>query len=1068
MDVRNLWKRSVFFVPTAVIALVVFVGVIALVFDLPAPTIWRLLLAASASWAAAIAISSAMGTIRSGDAGGRDDRSTTLLNRVTGGDLEVTNAEIRKGTASEDMAVAMRALVLSLERTIGRFSQLSNDVKSVSDQIGSSGRSLARNARSQEESTRATATAIGQIDYTISSVQTNMESLAQNAEETSTSILEMSASIDEVSRIAETLAEFVDQTGSGIEQMIASINEVAANTESFSSFAIQTASSIVEMNATTQEIGRSARESSQLARFVTDAANEGRSAVDGTVEGMRKIQESVEHAKDVLSELGARSEEIGEIVRVIDEIAGQTNLLALNAAIIAAQAGDRGKGFAVVADEIRDLSERTSVSTEEIRTLIQNVQRSVERAVGQMTLSSDRVHDGVGLTARAKQVLEKILELTEKSNSSITEIARATDEQIRGSRAATEAIEEITKMVQQTANATAQQSQTSMAIGEQAAAVRDYTRHLKRAMQEQESGSRAISQAMENILGAVSGVVDSTKDLGTQSGSIVDAMQVVDRGARENNFVVSNLNQAASSLRHEASLLSAELSRFHLSEPQRGGSLRTATILPQVLSLDPIDCQFMALFFIHNAIHETLIKFGEGAELVPGLAESWEVFDGKRYRFHLRHNARFHNGRLMTAEDVRKTFLRLMSPKLNSPGRWLMRDLVGAQGVLDGKSTEASGMRVIDTHTIELELQEPLAFFPLLMTMPETSIIPVEETGDVEAYRLSGAGAGAFKVEEVVEGKHVRLVRHDGYHDSSKPRVDAIIFRLDIKDPKAFGDEVIEGNLDIAHRLPMQRVAELRKDPRHAPFLLDSISQHTSYVGYDSSTAPFNRIEVRQAVNYAIDRNRINERAFSGLSVVAHSLLPPGLMGYDAGLAGYQHDPERAKRLLREAGYGDGFELEYWTWDSDEFFISGQSQMVIEDLEKIGIRVKVSTHPAAAVRDRLRRKGHGLLFLGNWFADFPDPDNFFFIFFHSASQSIVGLHFENPGLDQRIDLGRRSGDIEQRAELYRELDRWILDQAPMATLFHERFFVFHRPEVRSLRTFLVPPPVRYQDLWLER
>src|SRR5439155_1896083 len=123
-----------------------------------------------------------------------------------------------------------------------------------------------------------------------------------------------------------------------------------------------------------------------------------------------------------------------------DEIAGQTNLLALNAPIIAAQAAERGKGFAVVADEIRDLSERTSVSTDEIRTLIENVQRGVPRAADQMNISSDRVSDGVGLTARASLVLDKILELTDRSTSSISEIARATEEQTRGSKAATAAI----------------------------------------------------------------------------------------------------------------------------------------------------------------------------------------------------------------------------------------------------------------------------------------------------------------------------------------------------------------------------------------------------------------------------------------------------------------------------------------------------------------------------------------------------------------------------------------------------------------------------------------------------
>ena len=201
---------------------------------------------------------------------------------------------------------------------------------------------------------------------------------------------------------------------------------------------------------------------------------------------MRRIESSVEEAKSALTELAERSDEIGEIVRVIDEIAGQTNLLALNAAIIAAQAGDRGRGFAIVADEIRDLSERTSASTDEIRTLIQNVQKSVTGAAEQMTMSAERVSDGVGLTARAEAVLEKILELTARSTTSIAEIAKATEEQARGSAAATDAIEQVTRMVQQTAAATQQQSQTSRNLGEQASTVHDTTAHLKRAVSEQE------------------------------------------------------------------------------------------------------------------------------------------------------------------------------------------------------------------------------------------------------------------------------------------------------------------------------------------------------------------------------------------------------------------------------------------------------------------------------------------------------------------------------------------------------------------------------------------------------
>ncbi|HEX2122374.1 MAG TPA: methyl-accepting chemotaxis protein, partial [Thermoanaerobaculia bacterium] len=384
-----------------------------------------------------------------------------LIDRVTTGDLSLTARDIVTETQSARMAAAMRALVATLERTIRRFGQLASDVSRVSEQISGRSRILARSASEQLSSTELTSSSVTQIDQSINNVRRSMEELSANAEETSTSILQMSASIEEVSRIADTLSEFVEQTSSAIEEMIASINEVATNTESFSSFALETASSMVQMNATTEEIRNSARQSSELARYVKDAANEGRSAVAGTVDGMRKIEVAVDEAKVALNDLAERSQEIGDIVRVIDDIAGQTNLLALNAAIIAAQAGERGRGFAVVADEIRDLSERTSVSTEEIRTLISNVQRGVERAAGQMTVGADRVADGVGLTARAVQVLDKILELTDRSTNSISEIARATEEQARGSAAATAAIEEVTKMVQQTAAATQQQSQTS-------------------------------------------------------------------------------------------------------------------------------------------------------------------------------------------------------------------------------------------------------------------------------------------------------------------------------------------------------------------------------------------------------------------------------------------------------------------------------------------------------------------------------------------------------------------------------------------------------------------------------
>jgi methyl-accepting chemotaxis protein/ABC-type transport system substrate-binding protein len=1047
-----------------IVCLFLFAGVILLIPTMTWPIYWRVVLAAIGCSAISIALFEwwLRTTLRRGES------TTELLNRVSAGDLSPSASDIKRSTRSERMANALRGLVANLERTIRRFAQLATDVATVSGQISGRARILARGAAEQLVSTESTSTSVTQIDQSINAVRRNMEELSANAEETSTSVLEMSASIEEVSRIADQLAEFVEQTSSAIEQMSASINQVATNTESFSSFATETASSMVEMNATTEEIGKSAKSSAELARYVKDAANEGRLAVSGTVEGMRKIQVAVDEAKLALGELADRSEEIGEIVRVIDEIAGQTNLLALNAAIIAAQAGERGKGFAVVADEIRDLSERTSVSTDEIRTLISNVQRAVMRAAEQMNIGADRVGDGVSLTARAEQVLDKILDLTARSTTSIAEIARATDEQARGSASATAAIEEVTKMVQQTATATQQQSQTARKTGEQAVVVRDYTKHLKRAMGEQESGSRAISRAMENVMGLVQSVLESTSILATESSAIVKAMAVIQLATRESNISIVDLNQTASTLSQESSLLSQELDRFNLPTPHEGGRVVTATVLWQQFTLDPIYIGAAALGFMSKAVHATVVMYGEGAELIPGLAERWEVLEGGHvYRFHLRRNVRFHNGRMLEAKDVHDSLVRLLLPELHSPSAWLLRNVRGSADVIDGRTRTLAGVMARDNHTVDIVLDEPLAFFLSLLTMHEAAIIPAEETRDAERFRVRPSGAGPFRVEETIEGQRIRLRRNQEYFRSGLPHLDALEFRLDLASFRDVADAFLHGELDVAHGIPLNMVKELRADSRYAPYLLQTIQLHTSYFGYDCSVAPFDKLEVRQAINHAINRERINERVFSGLGVIAHSLLPPGTLGYDPSLRGNDHDPDKARSLMHQAGLAGGFRVEYRTWESDEFNNSGQLALIVEDLAAIGIQIDINRYTAVEARKPLQRAGHGMAFCGNWYADFPDSDNFFYVFFHSDSGSIRGFYYHRPELDAQIIEARRSNDIERRAEIYRQLEGLVVREAPFVPLFHERMFVLTKPQVRGVRTSLVPPPVRYHEAWVE-
>ena len=163
-----------------------------------------------------------------------------------------------------------------------------------------------------------------------------------------------------------------------------------------------------------------------------------------------------------------------------------------------------------------------------------------------------------------------------------------------------------------------------------------------------------------------------------------------------------------------------------------------------------------------------------------------------------------------------------------------------------------------------------------------------------------------------------------------------------------------------------------------------------------------------------------------------------------------------------------GFNVEYRTWDTDEFNNSGLLAGVIEDLAAIGIEVNISSHSATEARRPLREAGHGMVFCGNWYADIPDSDNFFYVFFHSNSNAVRGIYFHRPELDRQIEEARRTIDIDRRTAIYRSLNEMVVKEAPIAPLFHERFFVAHKPHVRGLRTSLVPPPVRYNDVWIEQ
>ena len=295
------------------------------------------------------------------------------------------------------------------------------------------------------------------------------------------------------------LAESVDETAASIEEMTYSIKEVARNIEDLSLAAEQTATSMNEMDRSISEVENNVNAASQLADEVSQDAARGANAVQSTLKGIEQIRSTVSVASSVMSSLGGRINEIGNILGVIEEVAEQTNLLALNAAIIAAQAGEHGRGFAVVAEEIKDLSDKTGASTKEISALIRSIQEESTKAVAAIEAGERNVQTGVDLSNQAEEALAKILQSSEKSTQRFKSIASATAEQARGSKIVADAVERIARSVQQVAAATAEQARGSEQLMRSAETITDITHQVERASVEQGQGAERASTLVESL-----------------------------------------------------------------------------------------------------------------------------------------------------------------------------------------------------------------------------------------------------------------------------------------------------------------------------------------------------------------------------------------------------------------------------------------------------------------------------------------------------------------------------------------------------------------------------------------
>ena len=304
--------------------------------------------------------------------------------------------------------------------------EASVQVASSAGQISANAKLITQGAQSQAQAAEETSTSMEEMAASIQTVAGNAQSLAQYVDETSSSINEMGASIEQVAKSSGTLASTVAEASATIEEMTVSIDQTAKNLESLAETVAETSVTIEEMTSSIEAVARNAEvlntaasrasqtvsemagavnevakiaeEADRISQKASEDARTGDVAVTTTIQGMKTISDTMENTARVITSLGKRSQEIGKILEVIEEIADQTNLLALNAAIEAARAGEAGRGFAVVADEVRKLAERSVEATKEIGEVIRQVQQETTDAVDTAKAGASETKEGI--TAR--------------------------------------------------------------------------------------------------------------------------------------------------------------------------------------------------------------------------------------------------------------------------------------------------------------------------------------------------------------------------------------------------------------------------------------------------------------------------------------------------------------------------------------------------------------------------------------------------------------------------------------------------------------------------------------------
>jgi peptide/nickel transport system substrate-binding protein/oligopeptide transport system substrate-binding protein len=445
-------------------------------------------------------------------------------------------------------------------------------------------------------------------------------------------------------------------------------------------------------------------------------------------------------------------------------------------------------------------------------------------------------------------------------------------------------------------------------------------------------------------------------------------------------------------------------------------------------SLDPSLSTDVPTGEMITLLFDGLTEFDPDGRLLAGLSDRWTSDRAaQRFVFHLRPHITFHDGRPLVAADVKRALVRVLNPATHGGRVWPLLPIAGAADFADGRARDVRGIEVLGDTAIAFTLAEPLAVFPKFLAMPVASIVPSPVPVDFAQHPV---GTGPWRFVSWEHDDYLRFAANSTYWGGA-PLADSLTVRI-VPEALTRAAEFLSGRLSVVE-VPFGETVKWQQD--HADWLKRKPALRPIYVPLNNQRGPLRDPRVRQAINHAVNVPEILRTVWNGRGVLAAGSIPPALGGSDPGRRPYSYDTTEARRLLREAGYPDGFTVQLWR-SGTNVELGRVAQAIQAQLAAVGITVEIVSRDASSMREAVR-KGAADMAITDWWADYPDADNFLYPLFHSASAGPGGNYsfYSDRVTDSLIMLARRTPNQTARETLYRRIDKRVFEAAPWLYLW---------------------------------